>query len=385
MNLFSRTPKDSLNFIVDVQSSVVRGSLVLMRAGQLPHIVWTHDVDIAYRTNSKSAFLIDTAVKALKAISTEAHTFVRDTKAHPDIPNHISRVHCVLSSPWIVSQARTVSQRFDVDTKIGRSHISDVIKNERTQLAQNSDDLMIGIEEKIFDVRLNGYSIAHWENATARTLEVSFAISLAGKHMIGRFVDACKSAGVSGSHVDFHSSLLLQHIALNDNFASHDTHVLVHVHGELTDIVVASGQTCVLFGSHPIGVRGIVRKLSHQLKITESTSDSLLAMYENNQLDPIHGAHDIEIIHKILDAWTDSCLKVTSLVPTNHQPTRALISARFHETLFKNTFAAAYPTMQVELLPSEKLFELATFDPTVSRLRLTVLYTVAIHSLEIFQ
>ncbi|MDD5165021.1 MAG: hypothetical protein PHG25_00560 [Candidatus Pacebacteria bacterium] len=381
-SLFSHTQKDRLNLVIDIQSSVVRGSLVLLRIGQLPHIVWTSTIDIPYRTSTRSAFLVDTAVKGVKDIALQAHTYIRDTKSHPEIPNHIFKVHCVLSSPWIVSQARTISQQFDKDTKITRAHVGDIINKERTQLATNSDDRMIGIEEKIFDVRINGYSVPEWDGAVGTMLEISFAISLAGKHMTELFTDACKSAGVAGSHVDFHSSLLLQHIGLSGNYASNDPHVLVHVHGELTDIVIASGQTCILFGSHPVGIRTIIRKLSHQLKITESTADSLLAMYESGHIDPIHGASDIETIHKILESWTDNCIKVTSLVPENHRPDYAMISARFHEIIFKNTFAAAYPSFRIDTLPEEKIFALATFDPGIEQLRLTVLYTVAIHSLE---
>ncbi|MES2314488.1 MAG: hypothetical protein V4524_00935 [Patescibacteria group bacterium] len=382
MNLFSHTSKDQLNLIIDIQSSVVRGSLVLLRAGQLPYIVWTESVDITYRTNTRSAFLVDTTVKGVKIVATSAHTYVRNATAHPGLPSHIFKVHCVLSSPWIVSQARTINQQFERETKITRAHVNDIIKGERAELAKQSEDSLIGIEEKIFDVRLNGYSIAQWEGALSHTLEVSFAVSLAGKHIIERFTDASKHAGVSGSHVDFHSSLLLQHIGLSDHFASSIPHVLVHVHGELTDIVVASGQTCILFGSHPIGVRSIIRKLSHQLKITDSTADSLLKMYEDGHIDPIHGASDIEIIHKILATWTDNCHKVTDLVPVNHVANLAMISARFHEVIFKNTFAAGYPSFKIETLPEENIFALAAFDPGIERLRLTVLYTVAIHSLE---
>lgn len=381
-SLFSHTSKDRLNLVIDIQSSVVRGSLVLLRTGQLPYIVWTDTYDIPYRTNTRSAFLVDTAVKGIRTIAASAHTYIRDTKSHPDIPNHIFKVHCVLSSPWIISQARTISQEFEKDTKITRAHISDIITAERKRLSENTEDRMIGIEEKIFDVRLNGYSISEWEGAISKSLEVLFAISLAGKHIVERFTDACKHAGVSGSHIDFHSSLLLQHIGLSGHFASTSPHVLVHVHGELTDIVVASGQTCILFGSHPIGIRTIIRKLSHQLKITESTAESLLVMYEDGHIDPIHGASDIETIHKILSSWTDNCLKVTALVPPNYQSNLAMISARFHEMVFKNTFAAAYPSFRMEILPEEKIFALATFNPGIERLRLTVLYVVAIHSLE---
>ena len=384
---FSSKPKPRLDFIIDIQSSVVRGSLVLIHSDQPPHVIWTTTVLVPYRADGGSAYLVDTTIKAVETVSQGARVFIDDTHAHGPIPKHIARAHCVLSSPWIFSQARTVDQQFAKDTKITRAHVHNIIQEERVRLSQSSSDKMVGIEEKIFDVRLNGYSVSHWEGTTARSLEVSFAVSMASKSIIDRFSAVVTSSGARASRVDFHSSLLLQHIGMNAIMPveSNDSYVLIHVHGELTDIVAVDGQTCILFGSHPIGIRTIIRQISSELSLADSAVDSAITIYEGGQFDPAHASSDVQSIQRALALWTNNCRTVTDLIPRNHAPQRAVISSRIHEQLFKSSFMAVYATLKTDIMPTETILHMATFDPAIplaEQLRLTVLYISAIHSLE---
>lgn len=382
MSLFSHKQKDSLSLIIDIQSSVVRGTLVYLHGSDIPHISWTSTIPIAYRPDEGSSYLVDSVVKAIESITTAVTTYIHTAHTQGSLPARIGKVHCVLSSPWIVSQARTVSQKFEKETHITKSFVKGIIENERASMKSSGNDTMVAIEEKIFDVRLNGYSIAEWENNKSDTFEVSFAISLAGKSTIARFTESCKKAGVPESHIDFHSSLLLQHMAIGKALALDDPYILLHVHGELTDIVISTGETCILFGSHPTGVRTLIRQLVSVRKISESAVDSLLTLYENNQLDSIQGATDIKAITEAMSVWTKKCTDIISLAPQTYQPLRIIISSRFHEVIFKNAIAVAYPIVKTEILPTDQLFKLVTFDTGAEKLRLTVLYLNAINSLE---
>ncbi len=378
----SNKPKDSLSLIIDIQSSVVRGTLVYLHATDLPHISWTSTIPIQYRPDEGSSYLVDSAVKAIDNIAEAVTTFVHTAHTQGSLPAHIGKVHCVLSSPWIVSQARTVSQKFEKDTHITRAYVKGIIEKERESMKSAGSDTMIAIEEKIFDVRLNGYSVAEWDNNKGQSFEISFAISLAGKSTISRFTESCKKVGVAQSHIDFHSSLLLQHMAIDKVLSLNDPYILLHVHGELTDIVISTGETCILFGSHPTGVLSLVRQLAAERGIGESAADSLLTLYESNQLDSTQGIKDVKAITDVLDVWMKKCTEIISLAPNYYQPLRIIISSRFHEILFKNAIAIAYPIVKTEILPTDELFKLVTFDTDAEKLRLTVLYLSAIHSLE---
>jgi len=381
---FSKKTTVKLNLILDIKSSVVRGTLFLIKPAEIPYIVWTNTVEIPYKSGSDSAYLLNEAIKAVKKVAVEAHFYIHSVHLHEEIPKNISVIHMVLSSPWITSQARTINQKFNIDTKISRSHIHDMIQAERAKLI-STDGLLVGIEEKIFDVRLNGYSVHKWEGNFAKTLETSFAISMASKRVTKGFVEACKEAGLHGARIDFHSSLLLQHIGLSKSLNIQDPYVLVHAHGELTDIVAANSQSCcVLFGSYPVGVGTIIRSLSSNLKISDLTADSTLTLYETKQLDQLHGASDIKAIVDATSSWTEGLSNILSVIPSNHQPLRAFISAHYHDGLFREIFNLAHPDIKIEMLPHDKVMDLVRFEPLVEKLTTTIFYITAVQILETF-
>ena len=375
---------DSLNLIIDIQSSVVRGALILVKSDATPRVLWTSSSDIAYRPDGGSSYLVSSALQAIETISSSAHVFIHDAHAHEAIPNHITGIHCVLSSPWIVSCARTVVQQFEKDTRIHSAHIHDIIAAERLRAVAKDGDAMVSVEEKIFDVRLNGYSVFLWKDVVARTLEVSFAVSMASTDTIKHFTEACKKSGFHG-RVDFHSSLLLQQIGVGIIMPVHDSYILIHVHGELTDIVVANNQSCILFGSYPRGIRTVVRNITEKLSISDSAAESLLTLYENKQIDSQHGLRDIESVHTVGVDWNKDGDEVLALIPKNYTPVQAIISSRSHEIFFKNEFESLHQHIVTEVLTTDTLFTHIKFDPQTEQLRLTALYMIAIQHLEILR
>ena len=379
---FSKKSGGKLNLILDIKSSVVRGTLVLIRPDELPFVAWVSVLEIPYKNGSDSTYLLNETVKAIKKIAEEAHVYLRKNSSSGNSPKKISIIHMVLSSPWIISQARTIDQKFDNDIKISKNHIHDIVRNERAKLTENSSDLT-GIEEKIFDVKLNGYSIPSWQGNTAKNLSVSFAISLASKKITQGFINACKEAGLHGSRIDFHSSLLLQHVGLSHILSIQDPYVLIHVHGELTDVVSATSQFCVLFGSYPIGIRAIVREIMNNINVSESAADSSLNLYETKQLDQLHGVSDIKVISDAVQSWKQGCENILTLVPSEYQPLRAIISSRFHEKLFEDILSKMNTKIKVESLPIDKILSLVNFEQLVTeRLRTTISYIIALQILE---
>jgi hypothetical protein len=377
----SKEKKDRLELILDIQSSIVRGSLVLFRHGAVPHILWTRNIDIPHRPHGGSAYLIKMAVKAVEDICLAAHTYVRDTHGRDPLPTRITVVHFVLTSPWIVSQARTVSHEFEKDTRITRALIADIIKSERARLSSGDPEGLTSIEEKIFDVCLNGYSISEWEGNVAKNLEVSFAVTLAGTRMIKRFARVAARAGAH-EPARFHSSLLLQYAGITTAMPLRDPYILVHAHGELTDLVVVDKRSCVLFGSHPIGVNTVIRAVAKARNISDSVADSLLSMSENESLSADRNTADIRAIVGAAANWVKGCKGLMELVPDNCHPTQAVISSRQHETFFRKAFSEAYPQLKTKVLDADALVPLTTFDPGIESLRLTILYVLAISNME---
>ena len=207
--LFSGS-QNELMLVIDVQSSIVRGSLVHVRAAAVPAILYSHDVMIPFKQGGGSTYLIQMALRAVEEIVQASRARIQSESNPDEIPKHISSVHYVLSSPWVVSQAKTLSMVFKEETMISRAYVSGMIWEERAKMTANAADDIRVIEEKVFDVRLNGYSVASWESRHTKELGISFVVSIAGGRMIDKFIESVSGLVRHTDHVFFHSSLFLQ-------------------------------------------------------------------------------------------------------------------------------------------------------------------------------
>ncbi|MEK7609554.1 MAG: hypothetical protein AAB470_00340 [Patescibacteria group bacterium] len=371
----------TLNLVLDLQSSVVRGALVEMREGKSPLVLFTYDVAIPYRSNSGSEYLIKATLNAVNEVINETLKHLHIRSSVEKIPKKISEINYVLSSPWIISQARTLSLVFKKNTSVDKSFILDLIVKERSKILPKGNESVVIIEEKVFDVRLNGYSVTSWSEQEARNLEVSFVFSAAGKKIIEKLVKACGHA-VHHNQVKFHSSLFLQHISIQKLFPDRSSYALVHIHGELTDVIVIDSQACIFLGSYPFGIRTIIRNLSDELKIDENTAESMLTIAVSDHFDPNHAKKESEGITKVKRLWIDKFQKLLDANPEKIViPRYTIISAHSHEDFFKTIFLETYP-LSLQLLSLDDVFPHIEYDIHAERKMMVGLYIIAIRSLD---
>lgn len=378
---FSGKPHEELILILEVQSAMARGSLAYIRKGQSPHVVFTYLKNVPYKPGAGSAYLVKMTLRALTEIVSTLLEHHHAMASHGSLPKSISAVHYILSSPWMISQAKTVSVDFPKPTEITEEKVMEIIAAERAKLSVGPATQTEVVEEKIFDVSLNGYSVPSWQDKEARQLQVSFVVSVAGSNLTRRFRDVCAHA-VRPAQVHFHSSLLLQNVGIQLLLPSHSSYVLVHIHGELTDVVVVEHHSCVFFGSYPEGVRTVIRKIARATKTDFEAADSLLTLHVGGSLDPAHQKSVGPIITEIARGWTSEfakLFKVASFVRT--LPSEAFIASRLHENLFIQSFKTAHPESRVQPLGIAELLQHVTFDRTAERFRIVGLYALAIDNL----
>ncbi|MFA6314915.1 MAG: hypothetical protein WC648_00915 [Candidatus Paceibacterota bacterium] len=380
--LFSSTKKE-LTLILDVQSSVIRGSLVLLdNIGSHPHVMFTYNANVPWKPHTDVAYLVKTTLKAIDETINAIRRNLRLRHTKPcDLPKRIRSVHFVLSSPWIVSDAKILLSEFSKNQEVSKDQILKMIADERSKLAKEDDKEIQVIEQKIFDVRLNGYSIKDWEGKSAKKLEVSYTVSVAGTRMIEKLKNLCNH-DIHGCEVSFHSSLLLQVIGFGIVMPHVESYVLVHVHGELTEFAIVQNQLCEFFGSYPIGVKTMVRNIANVSKIDQQAADSLLTLYIGGHLDKEYGHDQTDMITTISKDWTEEMKKLLK----NHAeigtlPQSMVVSAWSHDDLFIKVLRDEYPGARIGLIEIDEILPFVSYDDLSERRRLTGLYALAIHSM----
>lgn len=380
----SHKAKSEIDLILDVESCIVRGSLVIFDKVDIPKIIFSFTSDVICTSGASDSVLIKATLQSIREVLKATIHFLRtkdNFRQYPDIKRKIRIVHYVLSSPWIVSEAKVLSKTFDRPTEISSKYIADLIYSEQKKLSANSTAPLKVIEQKIFEVKLNGYPVTDWEKRKAENIEVSFNVSMAGSAMIDYFVDSCKHF-LRGHKVAFHSSLLLQYIGIENVLDPGQNYCLIHVHGDETDISIIKQKSCIFFGSNSFGVRSLIDSISKKIGSGKQTADSMIILYTGNKLDNIHSKSSIEIIEKSAKEWFDNVnLLVEKQGLTLKYPISIIVTAWAHDDFFCKIIKKFDPDLSVYALSIEDLTDKVYFSNSVERRRLVALHSIAIHSL----
>jgi len=369
--------------ILDIQSSVVRGTLVSLRKGAIPLVHFTFNADIPYKPDTDSSYLIKTTLEAVNQTMENVNRYLYDSNKLRERKNRIKvgAVHYALSSPWIVSQAKIFSTSFAKPTKISRPYILSLLDKERSKLVAGPAQAVSVVEEKIFSVSLNGYVVNQWEGRDTKDLEVSFTVSVAGTRMIESFRKAAESL-VSKKKIAFHSSLLLQYIGIEQSLLPMDNFSLVHIHGELTEIAIIRNRACAYFATFPYGVRTLIRNIAKATNTDEAAADSLLTLYADGQIDPGHADASIQKIQEVTAVWTDELSRLfTESNLSLPAPVSLMVTAWGHDNHYIQVLKKIYPNIPVTLLTIADLLPKISFDDKTEHRRLSALYAIALNSM----
>ncbi len=392
--LFSKRKNDDLVLILDVQSGLARSALVLYREGQIPKILFVHSTLIPHKSSTDSRHVINSTVKAtansigeaLKYLSRQKHNRAAksDTKkdASDIIPYRVSEVHYVLSSPWIMSEAKRIEISFDTNKMVKEDMIRKMVSEDREKLAEEAraKGKIIPVEEKIFDVKLNGYSVTNWQNREARSLSVSFVTSISGTKMVGRFKDLCSHV-VFGHKVFFHSSLLLQHIALNEVNPRRETYVIIHIHGEVTDIVEVDKHACIYFATFPIGTETMLRMFAKETKTDLQVAASMLNI-RNSHLSLQTSEKNTESMNKINEYWFKKFENSMKAGPLSMEGGMSLVvSSKERLNSIVGLLREKYPKVSVEMLDGDDLSTFVSYDIAAERHVMISLYAESLGKL----
>jgi len=365
--------KSSLILILDIQSSVVRGSLCVLAKNARPHVIYSQETPIEYKQERGAAHLVQ---RTIRAIDQTLHHALRSIQG-----KKIDAVHYVLSSPWILSQAKTIAVEFKKETKATREHIIDIVTKQREEFITEKQSGFEIVEEKVFSVKLDGTHTEDWRNKKARTVDVSLAISVSGIETIRQLRDVCAHA-VPGERVQFHSALLLQHIAVQQIIPQYKNYTLIHAHGELTDIIRVKDGTCSFFASYPYGTQTILRSIGSTQKIPQQSAESNLALYGQGSLDASHARKTYEAIQNEQHMWSAELMKILQTSSVKQDPNEhILLSAHAYEAFFIRALASIPHYGKVQRLELDDVRPAVTFEASVRTSRMTGLYVLAIHSI----
>jgi hypothetical protein len=292
-----------LSLVIEIRSDSVEGSLV-----HFPNkdILYGASVPLPQKDESNDESLTVTMLKKLSElcvhISRERSKFTSD---------QIAEVHYVLSSPWIVSEAKTVHFEHEKEAEVTEATIKKILDDHKKEFVKQYESGMTFVEQKIFSIELNGYPVSDYKGKRAKTLRVAFIHSMSPTKLV-KDIDAVVGRALHVHKESYHSSVFLQYLATRIQLGENKEYILVHVHGELTEVIVVKKGSDVYLGSFPFGVATLTRKVSLELGGTLGAADSALTLFEEKKLEEGQHGQVRDVICKLLQEWQTDCAQALS-------------------------------------------------------------------------
>ena len=137
-----------------------------------PFVAYDESLRFIHKPTLGSKYLIRSSLGSVGKTIEGAARFLSAAKKGSlpeDMPRRVSETHLILSSPWAMSTAKTVSETFEKDSRVSSGMVNSLLHEERKKAGKGSATKGTElIEEKVLDIRLNGYAVAKWQDKTAK-------------------------------------------------------------------------------------------------------------------------------------------------------------------------------------------------------------------------
>ncbi len=389
MALFSHTTTEELSLLIDIQSGLVRGSLISFKKNTAPHIIFVATRAIPRKEKTSSEQLTNDMLVAVRDIvELLGIEGVERAQSLGFNKRDLKDIHYVLSSPWVMSESKTIHVVFDTETSVSEKLINTIVDKEKIHL---KDDFKEGLEQngglqdlvcmeqKIFEIKLNGYRVEEYIGRKTHAIDISFASTLCSGSLLEK-IHSCVQSVLHIKKHSFHSSLLLYFASLRLIVGNRDEFISIHVHSELTDIVVVKRSTCAYIASFPFGTNTLSRKVALINKSSITEADSVLSLLYGKKLEEHEEYRVGKIIDPVLTEWHEQCLAcIEALGERTIIPNVVYLSSHDHFEVFKELLIHRN-SYTFEILPFDEtlMTDLVVFEKTAEHNPLVSAYALAL-------
>jgi len=305
-----KSSKNEINLIIDVGSGSVGVAVVSVCSSPsvTPEIFYTNRKEIKYYGGLNSRRFLFSMISAFEeALNDVQKNFISISKNKINI----KETHCFFSSLWHISQTRVLINENRKDTKITKSLINEIVEKESKIFETSTlksginisaeNDVQI-IEEKIMQIKLNGYETSEPYSKIAKTLEINFFISAVSKKVI-EILEESFFRFFNNKIIQYHTFINTAFVALRDINPTINDYLFLDISGEVTEIAIIKNGVLFDSISFPFGKSSIIRKLSESLGTNREEAVSRALLYKSNNLIKTKDSKISKIIKDLMKEW----------------------------------------------------------------------------------
>ncbi len=378
--------KEELALVFDIGSSSVGGALFYREPTKIPKIIFSVRESIPIQKEMDiDAFLLST----VKSLDNVASKICSKGLGAP------SRVFCVLSSPWHVSQTRVIHYEkntvFNFTTELADSLTEKEIKlfeSEHLEKYMETGSKIRPIELKNMQTTLNGYPTSNPLGQKASTLSMALFVSMSPEQFLSKIEEAI-DRHFSHLTIKFSSFAMAAFTVTRDLFVNQPNFLLVDIGGELTDISMTKKDILLGSISFPIGINFIIRGVSLGLSISLDEAQSMLSIFKDGhataaveeKLKPVLDKLKIEWLKKFQESLVNMSNDIS--IPSTIFMTTDKEWADFFSEIIKNEqfnqYTLTESKFQITFLGTEALHGASQFSDEVNRDTCTIMESIYIN------
>lgn len=282
MNWFSKKPKRELVAIFDIGSSSVGGSLLFTDKNSSPEIVFSTRIPIPIQEKLDFDRFLESTLKITEEIGQKLSSagFGAPTK-----------IHCVLSSLWYVSQTRVIhiekNNPFMFTEKLADDLIKkeiDLFKEEHLAHYAKEDKKLRLLEYKNLKTSLNGYVTSEPIGKKAQKAEIVMFMSMSSEYILEK-IEITVGKYFHTSKIKFSSFIMASFTVARDMFIHKENFLLIDIGGEVSDISMTKKEVLLESITFPMGRNFLFRNLALALGDTIDHTKSAFIMHKEGHLE----------------------------------------------------------------------------------------------------
>lgn len=223
----------------------------------------------------------------------------------------IENAFYIFSSPWSISQTRTIRVKESKAFKLGETYLKNFIeqheKNSQKEAEKNKVFTDISahgkiIDKKIIQIKANGYTIENFNHKLVKEAEVSVFSTVIPQEVLEATEDAVSQSFLI-KNVYCHSVSLATFSVIRDLFSNQEDFICLDIDDEMTDIIIVKDGLISSEVSFPFGRNAFVRQLAEKFKVSEAIADSMIKMHQQKSNDELAALKFTVAMNNITRDW----------------------------------------------------------------------------------
>lgn len=296
---FNKIKKNKVGVVIDFAGSSVGAVLIEIGEDEKTRAL------ISFRKSFNFLFNTDFSA-SLRCAKDSLRFVIKELKKNH--PGKIDFVVCVLSSPWFVSQTKTITATMEKPFEIKNDFFNDLIKEEEKSFNKNEKINSQFIEHEITKTELNGYDVKNPIGKNANSVKLSVYLSAGAKKAMEMAREEIENV-FGNVDLSFATFPLVAFKVLNDIMKAKEGFLIIDIGGEITEIILARAGALERTVSFSCGYNLILRKISLRTNAFFEEAPSLLNAYSRGHLSADNVDKVALAIEESVKEWQDGFKK----------------------------------------------------------------------------